>query len=671
MPARVIRSFAPADEAGRIVRVLYLSYHFPPVGEPMRAANVEVRPLSTRVRRRAQVVLTGPGTTTGRWTPIDHTLANEVAGKIAVFRSRSTEPTESTSWDARANRWLRSQSDWAQWWRQEVFAVGRRIPNVDVLLCSMSLLESAAAAASACLGARHSVGRRLTRSVGARRDDDVAVRHHRRLEEQAMRRSLATAAAIVMNTATAASRLRERFPEFQQKRVVSIPNGFDAEDFAGAEAERDDDAFRIVHTGYLHTQHGLQHRQRGMLRRMLGGSATGVDFLPRSHVILMAALDRLATLEPSTARRVEVWLAGALSDVDRAAIGERRNVRAIGYLSHTKSVELMRSADALFLPMHDLPWTSRATIVPGKTYEYLATGRPVIAAFPQGDARDLLETVAGTFVCRPSDEVALAAAISELAAGGRRAMRALRTFAVRAARADQAGDSAGGRVPGVSRRILGSGVGRWAMHDEPRRRIVLRSDRVAADGLRMRRQHGPGRRTQPFRPPLGRHAVLPDSIAADFALHDNQGSLVRLAQRGHIVLLTFLYTRCRDVCPLIAERLEAALQMVGRPRARVRVLIVSVDPQGDTPDAVRAFIRTHRLGPEFRYLVGTRAELQPVWQAYNVLAVPRNATVVDHSSPTLLIDAKGRPRVYYDSSFSAAGVAADVRHFLRRQVPEP
>jgi protein SCO1/2 len=179
-------------------------------------------------------------------------------------------------------------------------------------------------------------------------------------------------------------------------------------------------------------------------------------------------------------------------------------------------------------------------------------------------------------------------------------------------------------------------------------------------------------RTQPLQPPLGRHAVLPDSTAADFALHDNQGPLVRLsAQRGHIVLLTFLYTRCRDVCPLIAERLEAALQMVGRPRARVRVLIVSVDPQGDTPDAVRAFIRMHRLGPEFRYLVGTQAELQPVWQAYNVLAVVRNATVVDHSSPTLLIDAKGRPRVYYDSSFSPAGLAADVRHFLRRQVPEP
>jgi glycosyltransferase involved in cell wall biosynthesis len=402
------------------VRVLYLSYYFPPVG----GAGVQRTLKFVRYLPEfgiEPVVLTGPGTTTGRWTPIDHTLAGEVAGEIEVFRSRSTEPTESTGWDARANRWLRSQSDWAQWWQQEVFAVGRRIPDVDILLCSMSPFESAPAAARLAseLGIPWVADLRDPWALDEMMTWPSAL--HRRLEEQAMRRSLASAAAIVMNTATAANRLRERFPEFQQKHVVSIPNGFDAEDFAGADAKREDDAFRIVHTGYLHTQHGLQHRQRGILRRMLGGSAPDVDFLPRSHVVLMAALDRLATLEPSTVGRVEVLLAGALSDVDRAAIGERRNVRAIGYLSHTQSVELMRSADALFLPMHDLPLTARATIVPGKTYEYLASGRPVIAAVPQGDARDLLETVAGTFVCRPSDEVALAAAISELAAGGRRA----------------------------------------------------------------------------------------------------------------------------------------------------------------------------------------------------------------------------------------------------------
>jgi protein SCO1/2 len=161
------------------------------------------------------------------------------------------------------------------------------------------------------------------------------------------------------------------------------------------------------------------------------------------------------------------------------------------------------------------------------------------------------------------------------------------------------------------------------------------------------------------------HAVLPDATATDFALHDQRGRLVRLsAQRGHVVLLAFLYTRCRDVCPLIADHLQAATAALGAGGRNVRILAVSVDPAGDTPGAVRRFIRVHRLGAGFSYLTGTRAELQPVWQAYNVLAIRRNDEVVDHSAPTLLLDARGRPRIYYDADFTARAVAHDVRRLL-------
>jgi protein SCO1/2 len=160
--------------------------------------------------------------------------------------------------------------------------------------------------------------------------------------------------------------------------------------------------------------------------------------------------------------------------------------------------------------------------------------------------------------------------------------------------------------------------------------------------------------------------VLPGSPAADFSLRDQHGRLVSLsAQRGKLVLLTFLYTRCRDVCPAIADHLEQAVESLGPDRRRVQVLAVSVDPEHDTPRAVRTFVREHRLGPEFAYLTGTRAQLQPVWQAYNVLAMERNSRTIDHSAPTLLIDARGRPRVYYVSTFRAASVRHDLRKLLR------
>jgi protein SCO1/2 len=161
-------------------------------------------------------------------------------------------------------------------------------------------------------------------------------------------------------------------------------------------------------------------------------------------------------------------------------------------------------------------------------------------------------------------------------------------------------------------------------------------------------------------------ATLPDSVAVDFSLRDAYGRSLRLsAERGRVVLLTFLYTRCRDVCPIVAEKLNEVLRALPSRQA-VRVIAVSVDPGGDTPAAVRAYARLHHLLPQFRYLVGSRRALAPVWQNYNVLATVRNADVVDHSAPTLLIDRSGRPRVYYTSDFVPAAVLHDVRLLLSR-----
>jgi protein SCO1/2 len=81
-------------------------------------------------------------------------------------------------------------------------------------------------------------------------------------------------------------------------------------------------------------------------------------------------------------------------------------------------------------------------------------------------------------------------------------------------------------------------------------------------------------------------------------------------ERGHVVLLTFLYTHCPDVCPLTAARLNATLAALGSQRTRVRVLAISVDPAGDTHVAVQRFVREHRLLPQFRYLTGPPTTLK-------------------------------------------------------------
>jgi protein SCO1 len=160
-------------------------------------------------------------------------------------------------------------------------------------------------------------------------------------------------------------------------------------------------------------------------------------------------------------------------------------------------------------------------------------------------------------------------------------------------------------------------------------------------------------------------AVQAPSRAPDFSLRDQSGRVVRLAaRRGKITVVTFLFTQCRDVCPLIAVNLTSAVRMLGPHGADVRVLGVSVDPAHDTPEAVRAFISRHRLVPQFRYLVGTRAQLRPVWQAYNVLAAPKLDGAIDHTAYIVLVDRHGLMRVFLPPTASGADIAHDLRRLL-------
>jgi protein SCO1/2 len=130
------------------------------------------------------------------------------------------------------------------------------------------------------------------------------------------------------------------------------------------------------------------------------------------------------------------------------------------------------------------------------------------------------------------------------------------------------------------------------------------------------------------------------------------------------VLVTFLYVHCPDVCPLIAQNLNAALRQLGPARSRVRVLAVSVDPRGDTPGAVRRYIAQRGLLPQFRYLIGTKAELRKAWAAWHVVAVRQAPDVVDHVAYTAVVDPTGKQRVLYDSKVTAAQVLHDLRKLM-------
>jgi protein SCO1/2 len=112
----------------------------------------------------------------------------------------------------------------------------------------------------------------------------------------------------------------------------------------------------------------------------------------------------------------------------------------------------------------------------------------------------------------------------------------------------------------------------------------------------------------------------PQVGAPEFRLRDHHGRLTSLRDvRGEVVVLTFLFSTCRQLCPAQAAEIAEAVVSVG---TGVQVLGISVDPVGDTPENVRAFMVHNGLeGGPVRYLVGTRDELTPVWARYGIVPI--------------------------------------------------
>jgi protein SCO1/2 len=161
--------------------------------------------------------------------------------------------------------------------------------------------------------------------------------------------------------------------------------------------------------------------------------------------------------------------------------------------------------------------------------------------------------------------------------------------------------------------------------------------------------------------PKFRGATVQPVKAIDFALRDQNGKLIKLSSlRGRYVILAFLYTRCPDICPVIASNLNSAIRQLG-PRAKVTVLAVSVDPKRDTPAAVRAYIRERHLVSQFHYLIGTRKQLLPVWKAYGVPVMPGDLKTISHGAFEPLIDPHGVIKLIYDSRVKTSDVVHDLR----------
>lgn len=209
----------------------------------------------------------------------------------------------------------------------------------------------------------------------------------RAIQRRLQRFAVNHASGLIATTRMSAKALESEAGRSRRNvRVECIYNGFDPEDFAqGREHPHDDGGrFRLSHVGTLW--------------RLTTASP------------LVKAVELLASRRPDLAARLDVEIVGRSMPAEQAIIDRLgllpcRVVRH-EYMDHSAAVDIMRQSDELCVLLSDVPGADR--VMPGKTFEYLATGRQILAIAPHGEMRQVLEKHEGIHAFSPAETTVIA-----------------------------------------------------------------------------------------------------------------------------------------------------------------------------------------------------------------------------------------------------------------------
>lgn len=391
--------------------LLYLAYFFPPRGGAGVQRSVKFAKYLPEFGWKPLVVANGGTNVDSASNVQDPTLLKDLPAD-AVVRYTTLTAAEKSAYE-------RSQSKWRQrlyatdpmgWWCGPAVRLGMELVaehNPDAILVTMSPFTSARAG----LELKKRTGLPLVFDL---RDpwalDETRLyptRWHARRDWRAMRDALCGADLVVMNTPESALAVVEEFGPDLRGKVIAITNGYDAADFAKGDFEKgvrplfqngDSPLFRIVHTGMFHSEWAPLWDDvlagRGLMNK-LKYPRRPINLWTRTPRYLLDAIARATQTGRIPADKIELILAGEISDADRRMVQQSpiaHRVSMPGYMKHRESTALLESADLLFLPLHTPIDGGPALIVPGKCYEYLGSGRPILAMGPRGDMRTFVES---------------------------------------------------------------------------------------------------------------------------------------------------------------------------------------------------------------------------------------------------------------------------------------
>lgn len=168
-------------------------------------------------------------------------------------------------------------------------------------------------------------------------------------------------------------------------------------------------------------------------------------------------------------------------------------------------------------------------------------------------------------------------------------------------------------------------------------------------------------------PAAERLPVLP--IGGDFSLVGHDHSRFELTSlRGQVVLVFFGYSSCPDACPTTLSKLATVSRRLGDDRTRVKTLYISVDPERDTPDVLKADLQNFDL--DALGLTGTKPEIDKVVSqfgaSYEITPTPESAAkyTVAHTTWLYALDTNGRTRIRFPYEATVDEIVRGIRSIL-------
>lgn len=163
-------------------------------------------------------------------------------------------------------------------------------------------------------------------------------------------------------------------------------------------------------------------------------------------------------------------------------------------------------------------------------------------------------------------------------------------------------------------------------------------------------------------------------IGGPFSLIDDTGAVVtEAAFKGQPTLVYFGFSYCPDVCPIALQKLGAAQEQMGDAADAVQFVLVSVDPERDTPEQLALYVTNNGFPEGLRGFTGTVEQIDAMKAAYKVYAqkVPMEDSdmdyTVDHQDLIYLMGNDGRLASFFGPRQTPADIAVGVRQYLMQK----